>query len=123
MTPVELRHCGFGCATPCCPFLVRLVLGEEVGRVLREISVTEQRYQAVLAVLSGVPVTEVAGRFGVGRQSVHRDLIRVLQIPINQDQPAGRRLSRLCREMPDGNPRRIRGATSWNISRVLTSAK
>jgi transposase len=47
-----------------------------VGRVLREISVTEQRYQAVLAVLGGVPVTEVAGRFGVGRQSVHRWLAR-----------------------------------------------
>jgi len=35
--------------------------------VLMEISVTEQRYQAVLAVLGGVPVTEVASRFGVGR--------------------------------------------------------
>ena len=44
--------------------------------MLREISVTEQRYQAVLAVLDGVPVTEVAGRFGVGRQSVHRWLAR-----------------------------------------------
>jgi hypothetical protein len=42
------------------PVLVRLVPGEEVGRVLMEISVTEQRYQAVLAVLGGVPVTEVA---------------------------------------------------------------
>jgi len=58
------------------PVLVRLVPGEEVGRVLWEISVTEQRYQAVLAVLGGVPVTEVAARFGVGRQSVHRWLSR-----------------------------------------------
>jgi transposase len=41
-----------------------------------EISVAEQRYQAVLAVLGGVPVTEVASRFGVGRQSVHRWLAR-----------------------------------------------
>ena len=33
----------------------------------------EQRYQAVLAVIrDGVPVTEVAGRFGVSRQAVHR---------------------------------------------------
>jgi transposase len=55
------------------------VLVEEVGRVLMEISVTEQRYQAVLAVLGGVPVTEVAGRFGVGRQSVHRWLARYEQ--------------------------------------------
>ena len=44
--------------------------------MLMEISVTEQRYQAVLAVLGGVPVTEVASRFGVGRQSVHRWLAR-----------------------------------------------
>lgn len=48
-----------------------LVPAEEVGRVLAEISVTEQRYQAVLAALDGVPVTEVASRFGVGRQTVH----------------------------------------------------
>jgi len=41
-----------------------------------EISVTEQRYQAVLAVLGGVAVTAVASRFGVGRQSVHRLLAR-----------------------------------------------
>jgi len=44
--------------------------------VLVEISVTEQRYQAVLAVLGGVPVTEVASRFAVSRQSVHRWLAR-----------------------------------------------
>lgn len=37
----------------------------------------EQRYQAVLEVLNdGVPVTEVAARFGVTRQSVHRWLTR-----------------------------------------------
>src|SRR5436190_13609459 len=33
---------------------------------------TEQRYRAVLEVESGVPVTEVAERFGVSRQAVHR---------------------------------------------------
>ena len=37
----------------------------------------EQRYQAVLEVLNdGVPITEVAARFGVTRQSVHRWLKR-----------------------------------------------
>lgn len=41
-------------------------------RVLVELSVVEQRYQAVLQVLSGASVTEVAGRFGVSRQAVHR---------------------------------------------------
>src|SRR5919112_6324284 len=33
---------------------------------------TEQRYRAVLEVQAGVPVTGVAGRFGVSRQAVHR---------------------------------------------------
>ena len=33
---------------------------------------TEQRYRAVLEVQAGVPVVEVAERFGVSRQAVHR---------------------------------------------------
>jgi transposase InsO family protein len=40
--------------------------------VLVEISVTEQRYQAVLDVRAGSTVTDVAARFGVSRQAVHR---------------------------------------------------
>jgi transposase InsO family protein len=40
--------------------------------VLVELTMTEQRYRAVLEVLAGVPVTEVAERFGVSRQAVHR---------------------------------------------------
>lgn len=36
----------------------------------------EQRYRAVLEVQAGVPVTEVADRFGVSRQAVHRWLRR-----------------------------------------------
>ncbi|MGC4959793.1 IS481 family transposase [Actinomadura citrea] len=39
-------------------------------------SVVEQRYRAVLQVEAGVPVTEVAARFGVSRQSVHAWLRR-----------------------------------------------
>ncbi len=39
--------------------------------MLWELSVIEQRYRAVLEVLAGVPVTEVAGRYGVSRQSIH----------------------------------------------------
>src|SRR5260370_3480016 len=39
--------------------------------MLWELSVTEQRYRAVLEVMAGIPVTEVAGRYGVSRQSVH----------------------------------------------------
>ena len=42
-----------------------------------ELGVVEQRYQAVLEVLSdGVAIVEVAARFGVTRQSVHRWLKR-----------------------------------------------
>jgi len=45
--------------------------------VLVELGLVEQRYQAVLEVLNdGVPIIEVAARFGVTRQSVHRWLKR-----------------------------------------------
>jgi transposase-like protein len=44
---------------------------------MRELSVAEQRYQAVLAVIGeGGTVSEVAGRWGVSRQSVHAWLAR-----------------------------------------------
>ena len=39
--------------------------------VLVELGVVEQRYQAVLEVLAGAPVTDVARRYGVARQTVH----------------------------------------------------
>jgi len=38
---------------------------------LVELSVVEQRYRAVREATAGVPMTEVAARFGVSRQSVH----------------------------------------------------
>jgi len=44
--------------------------------MLVELSVVEQRYQAVLAVLDGASVLEVAVRFEVHRQTVHRWLRR-----------------------------------------------
>jgi transposase len=44
--------------------------------MLRELSVVEQRYRAVLEAAAGVPVTEVADRYGVSRQSVHAWLRR-----------------------------------------------
>jgi transposase len=44
--------------------------------MLWELSVTDQRYRAVLEVRAGVPVTEVADRYGVSRQSVHAWLRR-----------------------------------------------
>jgi transposase-like protein len=39
--------------------------------VLVELGVVEQRYQAVLEVLRGAAVTDVARRYGVARQTVH----------------------------------------------------
>src|SRR5215475_15549030 len=44
--------------------------------MLGELNVVEQRYRAVLEVLSGTPVIEVAERYGVARQTVHRWLAR-----------------------------------------------
>jgi transposase InsO family protein len=46
------------------------------GSVLVELSVVEQRYRAVLAVLAGESVTSVAAQVGVSRQTVHTWLIR-----------------------------------------------
>ena len=44
--------------------------------MLVELGLVEQRYAAVLEVLDGVPVVEVAERAGVSRQTVHRWLTR-----------------------------------------------
>jgi transposase len=49
-----------------------------------ELSVVEQRYQAVMEVLSdGLTVTEVAERYGVSRQIVHRWIRRYEQSGLN----------------------------------------
>ena len=40
--------------------------------MLIELGVVEQRHRAVLEVMEGLSVTEVAGRYGVTRQTVHR---------------------------------------------------
>ena len=53
-----------------------LHLMRDTPAMLRELNVVEQRYQAVLQVLDGSPVTEVAERFGVARQTVHRWVTR-----------------------------------------------
>jgi transposase InsO family protein len=52
--------------------------------VLVELSVVEQRYQAVMEVLSdGLTVTEVAERYGVSRQIVHRWIRRYEESGLN----------------------------------------
>ncbi|PBA02852.1 helix-turn-helix domain-containing protein, partial [Mycobacterium avium] len=44
---------------------------------MRELSVAEQRYQAVMAVISdGLSVSQAAEKFGVARQTLHRWLAR-----------------------------------------------
>ena len=43
--------------------------------MLVELSVVEQRYHAVMEVISGAPVSEVARWYGVSRQSVHNCLV------------------------------------------------
>lgn len=48
-----------------------LLITWEAGLALVELSVMEQRYRAVLEVEAGCPVTEVAARHGVTRQSLH----------------------------------------------------
>jgi transposase InsO family protein len=50
---------------------VTLFAAEGGRAVLVELSVMEQRYHAVMEVISGAPVTEVARRCGVSRQAVH----------------------------------------------------
>ena len=66
---------GFGCCATRgwltgCAFWSRLSIRGVV--VLVELGLVEQRHAAVLEVLDGVPVVEVAERFGVSRQTVHR---------------------------------------------------
>src|SRR5690242_12419871 len=46
------------------------------GLALVGMSIVEQRYQAVMAVLAGDPVVDVAQKVGVSRQSVHTWLRR-----------------------------------------------
>src|ERR1044072_3973314 len=43
--------------------------------MLVELAAVELRYRAVLEVLEGAPVTEVARRFGGGRQTGHRGVV------------------------------------------------
>jgi DNA-binding IclR family transcriptional regulator len=70
--------------------------------MLWELSVVEQRYRAVLEVMAGVPVTEVAERYGVSRQTVHRWLGRY-----QRDGPAGLADRRIGPGIIRGGCRRI----------------
>jgi transposase len=60
------------------------------------LSVVEQRYRTVLAVLDGAAVSEVAAEVGVSRQSVHAWLVRYREAVLARlaDRAAHRTLSR-----------------------------
>lgn len=89
---------------------------------LVELSVVEQRYRVVLMVESGVSVSEVAGWFGVSRQSVHSWLRRYREFGLSGLVDRSRRpdscphqvpvevevvICELRREHPRWGPRRL----------------
>ena len=99
--------------------------------MLVELGVVEQRYRAVLEVLDeGVPVTEVARRYGVARQTVHEWLARYadggglagladrssrpLACPHQMSAVVEARVVELRREHPGWGPSRIR----WQLERA-----
>jgi transposase InsO family protein len=100
--------------------------------VLVELGVVEQRYRAVLEVLEeGVPVTEVARRYGVARQTVHEWLARYASgglggladrssrpgsCPHQMPPAVEARIVTLRREHPGWGPSRIR----WELERAGT---
>jgi transposase InsO family protein len=69
---------------------------------LVEVSVVEQRYRAVLEVRSGSPVTEVAARFGVSRQSVHAWVRRYAEGGLGALADRSRRPESCPHQTPDG---------------------
>jgi transposase-like protein len=98
--------------------------------VLVELGVVEQRYRAVLEVLEeGLPVTEVARRHGVARQTVHEWLARYARgglggLADRSSRPAScphqmpavveARIVRMRRDHPGWGPSRIR----WELERA-----
>lgn len=111
--------------TPLSPLILHALIVGRVGgcgAVLVELSVVEQRYHAVMEVAAGVPVTEVAARYGVSRQSVHTWLKkyqasglsgladrshRPASSPLRLDAAVEALICRLRREHPGWGPRRL----------------
>jgi transposase InsO family protein len=98
--------------------------------VLVELGVVEQRYRAVLEVLEdGTPVTEVARRYGVARQTVHEWLSRYadgglggladrssrpVSCPHQMPAAVEARIAGMRRDHPGWGPSRIR----WELERA-----
>jgi transposase InsO family protein len=91
--------------------------------MLWELSVTEQRYRAVLEVGAGVPVTEVAERYGVSRQSVHTWLVRYRQEGIIGLEDRSHRVHHHPWRIPTGAEELIcelrRGHPKWGPRRLV----
>jgi hypothetical protein len=78
--------------------------GEEVRSVLLELTVVEQRFNAVMEVLrDGLTVVEVAERYGVSRQAVHGWLWTATRTTTMAVVDAGNRIS----GVPSLAPRRM----------------
>jgi transposase len=92
--------------------------------VLMELGVVEQRYRAVLEVLEdGAPVTEVARRYGVARQTVHEWLARYAAGGLGGLADRSSRPASCPHQMPAQVEARIAGLRrdhpGWGPSRIL----
>ena len=92
--------------------------------MVRELSVQEQKYLAVIAVLSdGRSVTEVAQQWGVSRQSVHAWLRRYEESGMPGLQPRSTRPGSCPHQMPGAVEARIlelrRAHPGWGPRRIL----
>jgi transposase InsO family protein len=92
--------------------------------VLVELGVVEQRYRAVLEVLEeGLPVTEVARRHGVARQTVHEWLARYAQGGLGALADRSSRPASCPHQMPPEVEARIvsmrRDHSGWGPSRIV----
>ena len=92
--------------------------------MLVELGVVEQRYRAVLEVLEeGLPVTEVARRHGVARQTVHEWLARYAQGGLGALADRSSRPASCPHQMPPEVEARIAGMRrdhpGWGPSRIV----
>ena len=92
--------------------------------MLAELGVVEQRYRAVLEVLEeGLPVTEVARRHGVARQTVHEWLARYAQGGLGALADRSSRPASCPHQMPAATEARIvsmrRDHPGWGPSRIV----
>jgi transposase-like protein len=100
--------------------------GEEVGSVLLELTVAEQRFNAVMEVMrDGLTVTEVADRYGVSRQAVRGWLRRWKAGGLDALADRSHRPDSCPHQMPAAVEARLcelrRHHPSWGQRRLATS--